>query len=148
MMALSAELKDDEILQFVLAPGFSTAREVTQISGRGVGMDVVHSAVKQLGGSIAITSNPGRGSRFIIRLPFTVSVNRALMVSVGEDLTRTAQHVEDRDFGAGAESLAPGGTSFEYAGMRYRIRYLSSFLGRGTRIRSSAVRCRSCWSRR
>ena len=69
LMDPDAELKDDEILQFVLAPGFSTAQLVTQISGRGVGMDVVHSAVKQLGGTIAITSIPGRGTRFTIRLP-------------------------------------------------------------------------------
>ena len=64
LMAADARLRDDEVLQFVFAPGFSTAKSVTQISGRGVGMDVVHSAVKQLGGSISITSMPGKGTRF------------------------------------------------------------------------------------
>jgi chemosensory pili system protein ChpA (sensor histidine kinase/response regulator) len=49
-------------------------------------MDVVHSEVKQLGGSINISSRPGKGARFVVRVPFTVSVNRALMVSVGDDL--------------------------------------------------------------
>ncbi|WP_163017589.1 ATP-binding protein, partial [Pseudomonas viridiflava] len=77
---------DYEILQFILEAGFSTAEKVTQISGRGVGMDVVHSEVKQLGGSTSIDSVPGEGTTFRIRLPFTVSVNRALMVLSGEDL--------------------------------------------------------------
>jgi chemosensory pili system protein ChpA (sensor histidine kinase/response regulator) len=86
LMTDDAELPDEEISQFVLAPGFSTAQAVTQISGRGVGMDVVHSEVKQLGGSINISSRPGKGARFVVRVPFTVSVNRALMVSVGDDL--------------------------------------------------------------
>lgn len=76
LMADDAKLRDDEICQFVLAPGFSTAKVVTQISGRGVGLDVVHSEVKKLGGSIQIASREGHGSRFIIRVPFTVSVNR------------------------------------------------------------------------
>ncbi|OZB15736.1 MAG: hybrid sensor histidine kinase/response regulator, partial [Marinobacter sp. 34-60-7] len=79
------ELSEREILQFILQPGFSTAEKVTQISGRGVGMDVVASEIKQLGGGLDIDSALGRGTTFTVRLPFTVSVNRALMVSTGED---------------------------------------------------------------
>ncbi|WP_239505796.1 ATP-binding protein, partial [Serratia marcescens] len=75
-----------EVLQFVLESGFSTAEKVTQISGRGVGLDVANSEVKQLGGSVSIQTEPGQGTRFNVRLPFTVSVNRALMVLSGEDL--------------------------------------------------------------
>ncbi|MFP3526488.1 hypothetical protein SB912_28775, partial [Pantoea sp. SIMBA_072] len=56
-----------------------------QISGRGLGMDVVHEEVKQLGGSMSIESAQGKGARFLIRLPFTVSINRALMVHLGEE---------------------------------------------------------------
>jgi chemosensory pili system protein ChpA (sensor histidine kinase/response regulator) len=134
LMAAGAELKDEEILQFVLAPGFSTARSVTQISGRGVGMDVVHSAVKQLGGTIAIMSIPGRGTRFTIRLPFTVSVNRALMVSVGDDLYAVPLNTIEGIVRVPVKELdayyAPEGRGFEYAGIQYRIRYLGSFLGR------------------
>src|SRR5690606_2047086 len=80
-----AQLSDHEILQFILRPGFSTAEKITQISGRGLGMDVVHEEVKQLGGSMTIESAQGKGARFLIRLPFTVSVNRALMVHLGEE---------------------------------------------------------------
>ncbi|UZK04567.1 Hpt domain-containing protein [Venatoribacter cucullus] len=80
------ELPDQEVLQFILQAGFSTAEAITQISGRGVGMDVVASEIKQMGGSVEIQSEAGVGTRFIVRLPFTVSVNRALMVKVGDDL--------------------------------------------------------------
>ncbi len=134
LMAADARLRDDEVLQFVFAPGFSTAKSVTQISGRGVGMDVVHSAVKQLGGSITIMSMPGKGTRFTVRLPFTVSVNRALMVSVGEDQYAIPLNTIEgivRVSGAELERLyRPDGGGFEYAGVPYRVRYLGSFIGR------------------
>jgi len=134
LMAPDAELREDEISQFVLAPGFSTAAAVTQISGRGVGMDVVHSEVKQLGGSISIFSQLGRGTRFVVRVPFTVSVNRALMVSVGEDLYAIPLNTIEGIVLLASEDLerlyAPDGNTFEYAGVPYRIQYLGNFLGR------------------
>jgi len=134
LMTADARLRDDEILQFVLAPGFSTAKSVTQISGRGVGMDVVHSAVKQLGGSISIMSIPGKGTRFTVRLPFTVSVNRALMVSIGEDQYAVPLNTIEGIVRVSGAELAqlyqPDGGGFEYAGVPYRVRYLGSFIGR------------------
>src|SRR5690625_8038096 len=84
-MTADAALSDRDIMQFILHAGFSTAEHVTQISGRGVGMDVVHSEIKQLGGSMFINSEWGQGTEFIVRLPFTVSVNRALMIQIGDD---------------------------------------------------------------
>ncbi|MET1080437.1 MAG: Hpt domain-containing protein, partial [Pseudomonas sp.] len=80
LLAPDSDISDRDVLQFILQPGFSTAEKITQISGRGVGMDVVHEEVRQLGGSMSIDSVPGQGVHFRIRLPFTVSVNRALMV--------------------------------------------------------------------
>lgn len=134
LMTEDSQLRDDEVLQFVLAAGFSTAKSVTQISGRGVGMDVVHSEVKQLGGSISISSKPGKGTRFALRLPFTVSVNRALMVSVGEDLYAIPLNTIEGIVLLGPQELeklyAPGANPFEYAGMSYHVRYLGHFLGR------------------
>ncbi|MEQ9450331.1 MAG: Hpt domain-containing protein [Pseudomonadales bacterium] len=129
-----ANLSDEEVMQFVLAPGFSTAKSVTQISGRGVGMDVVHSEVKQLGGSIHIASKVGKGTRFVLRVPFTVSVNRALMVSVAEDFYAIPLNTIE-----GIVLLSPDeldslhnteNATFEYAGVPYRMRYLGQYLGR------------------
>ena len=73
-------------MQFILQTGFSTASEVTQIAGRGVGMDVVNSEVKQLGGSLDITSRPGQGTSFIVRLPLTLAISNALLVELGDEI--------------------------------------------------------------
>jgi chemosensory pili system protein ChpA (sensor histidine kinase/response regulator) len=86
LMNSSTNLSDDELIQFILVAGFSTAGTVTQLSGRGVGMDVVHSEVKQLGGSITVDTRRGVGTTFIIRLPLTLSISQALMVRVSEQL--------------------------------------------------------------
>ena len=74
MMTADAVLSDHEVVQFVFQAGFSTAETVTQISGRGVGMDVVSSEIKQLGGAVEIHTEEGKGTQFMIRLPFTLSV--------------------------------------------------------------------------
>tara|TARA_A100001037_G_scaffold42772_1_gene33757 strand:+ start:18955 stop:24762 length:5808 start_codon:yes stop_codon:yes gene_type:complete len=140
LVAEGAALRDEEITQFVLAPGFSTAKSVTQISGRGVGMDVVHSEVKQLGGSIHIRSRPGKGTRFTVRVPFTVSVNRSLMVSVGEDLyaipLNNIEGIVLLDPDELETLYAPEVNTFEYAGVPYRVRYLGHYLGREFRAAS------------
>ncbi|XOV83731.1 MAG: Hpt domain-containing protein [bacterium] len=134
LMAADARLNDDEVLQFVLAAGFSTAKSVTQISGRGVGLDVVASEVKQLGGSVNIVSRPGKGTRFILRVPFTVSVNRALMVSVAEDLYAIPLNTIEGIVLLSPDQLqalySSDSKTFEYAGVPYRVRYLGQYLGR------------------
>ena len=86
LMKPTANLSDDELIQFILMPGFSTAGKVTQLSGRGVGMDVVHNEVKQLGGAITVDTRRGQGTTFIIRLPLTLSIAQALMVRAGEHM--------------------------------------------------------------
>ena len=86
LMAEGANLSDRDIMQFILESGFSTASEVSQISGRGVGMDVVGTEIKQLNGTLSIDSVTGKGSTFKILMPLTMSVSRALMVEVGEEI--------------------------------------------------------------
>lgn len=81
-----ATLTEQEILQFLFHSGFSTAEKVTQVSGRGVGMDVVGSEIKQMGGSVSIHSVAGEGTKFTVRLPFTLAMSSALMVKLGEDM--------------------------------------------------------------
>lgn len=78
------ELPDDELIQFILVSGFSTAREVTHLSGRGVGMDVVENEVKQLGGNMSVATVSGQGTTFTIHLPVTLSIMQVLLVYVGE----------------------------------------------------------------
>lgn len=135
LMAGDAPLTDHEILQFIMHQGFSTAEQVTQISGRGVGMDVVHSEIRQLGGTISIDSELGKGTRFTVRLPFTVSIARALMVNVGEDtfalpLSSIEGVVRINPYEL-EEYYREDGPDFEYAGVRYDLHYLGDFLGRG-----------------
>ncbi|WP_258222108.1 chemotaxis protein CheA [Halanaerobium congolense] len=67
-------------------PGFSTAQEITDVSGRGVGMDIVRSTVKKLDGQISINSEPGKGSTFKITLPLTLAISQALMVKILGDI--------------------------------------------------------------
>ena len=76
---------EDELIALLLRPGFSTATKVTQISGRGVGMDVLNDAIKSMRGALLIRSHPGRGTNFTIRLPFSLAVTQALLVQVGGD---------------------------------------------------------------
>ncbi len=80
----AAAMTTEEILLLVCTPGFSTATAVTEVSGRGVGMDVVQSAIHSLGGSLAIESVLGQGSSFTLRLPLSVAIIHALLVSCGE----------------------------------------------------------------
>ncbi|RKZ66541.1 MAG: histidine kinase, partial [Gammaproteobacteria bacterium] len=77
---------DHDALQFILQSGFSTADEVTQVAGRGVGMDVVDSEIKQLGGILEIDTERGKGTDFHIRLPLTLAINQALLVSTVDDV--------------------------------------------------------------
>jgi chemosensory pili system protein ChpA (sensor histidine kinase/response regulator) len=74
----------EELIALLLRPGFSTASTVTQISGRGVGMDVVNAAIGAMRGALLIQTEPGQGTRFIVRLPFSLSVTQALLVQAGE----------------------------------------------------------------
>ncbi|MCE3251062.1 MAG: response regulator [Cellvibrio sp.] len=132
LMAADAQLADQDVIQFILHAGFSTAEKVTQISGRGVGMDVVHSEIKQLGGAMFIDSNWGSGTEFTIRLPFTVSVNRALMVQIGDDLYAIPLNSIE-----GIVRVSPfelehyyqdDTARFDYAGEHYLVRYLGNLL--------------------
>lgn len=80
----AARLSHDECLQLIFLPGFSTKAEVTDISGRGVGMDVVQSRIRELSGQITIHSDVGRGSRFVIRVPLTLAILPTLLVQAGD----------------------------------------------------------------
>jgi two-component system sensor histidine kinase and response regulator WspE len=80
---MATEMSETELLEFLFLPGFSTRDEVTEISGRGVGLDVVHSTVQQMRGVVRASSTAGAGTHFHLQLPLTLSIIRALLVEIG-----------------------------------------------------------------
>lgn len=84
LVAPDAVLSKEEIDQLIFAPGFSTAASITNVSGRGVGMDVVRQNVKELGGRITIESEPGKGTTFTLTLPLTLAISDGMVVNVGD----------------------------------------------------------------
>jgi len=127
------ELADEEALQLILEPGFSTADRLTQVAGRGVGMDVVASEVKKLGGGLFIESELGRGTRFTIRLPFTLAITQALIVRVNEEYyalpVATVEGVARLLKSEIERHLVEEQPTFEYAGQVHRFQHLASFIG-------------------
>lgn len=84
LVAADAQLSDEEIDHLIFAPGFSTAQTISNVSGRGVGMDVVRQNVKDLGGRITIESEAGKGTAFTLTLPLTLAISDGMIVSVGD----------------------------------------------------------------
>ena len=128
-----ADVSDQDVMQFILESGFSTAEKITQISGRGVGMDVVNSEIKQLGGILDIESKPNEGSTFTIHFPLTLAMNHALMVNAGEELYAMALsgiegivRISHDDL---AGYIADSKKAYEYAGNQYHVQKLSQLLG-------------------
>ncbi len=133
LLQADAKLSDRDLYSFVLETGFSTAAQLTQLSGRGVGMDVVNNEIKQLGGSLVIDSTPGQGAVFTIRLPFTLAVTQAILVKLGESsyaipmssvqgVARIASDDLERRFAA-------GNPIHSYAGEEFNIYDLAQLLG-------------------
>jgi chemosensory pili system protein ChpA (sensor histidine kinase/response regulator) len=131
----NGKLTDEEAMQLILEPGFSTAGHVTQAAGRGVGMDVVATEVKKLGGGLFIESTLGKGSRFTIRLPFTLAISQALIVRVAEETyalpLATVEGVVRLPRNIVVRHLGKDAPLFEYGGQKYRFQQLGSFVGLG-----------------
>jgi chemosensory pili system protein ChpA (sensor histidine kinase/response regulator) len=133
LLAPDARIGDRELDAFILTSGFSTAENLSQIAGRGVGMDVVANQIKQLGGSLSIESNPGRGAAFTVRLPFTLGVTQAIIVRLGDtnyaipmNAVQGAVHVGPADLEARLASEDP---EYVYSGDAYSILDLAPMLG-------------------
>jgi chemosensory pili system protein ChpA (sensor histidine kinase/response regulator) len=123
---------DADLVQYILEPGFSTAEHVTQLSGRGVGMDVVDIEVKQLGGTLQIETTP-QGTTFIARLPFTLSINQAILVRCGEETyaipllnIEGITRIDAQQMHAYYREQAP---ELEYAGQRFWLHNLAKLVG-------------------
>ncbi|MFP4244574.1 MAG: Hpt domain-containing protein [Ectothiorhodospira sp.] len=125
-------LSDQELMQYILESGFSTAGQVSQISGRGVGMDVVNSEIKQLGGVLSIDSTRGRGTTFTVRLPFTLAISQALLVQTGEETyavpLSSIEGIVRVQAGELARMYAGENPRYEYAGNAYEVKHLGTLL--------------------
>ncbi|KZC16763.1 MULTISPECIES: Hpt domain-containing protein [unclassified Rhodanobacter] len=124
---------DNQLLSLIAQPGFSTASQVTQLAGRGVGMDVVANEIKQLGGSLSIESEEGKGTTFVLRLPFTLAVTQAILVRIGEATfaipmtsVQGVARVNPADLAA---LMAEDEPSFRYGSEAYGIHDLAELLG-------------------
>jgi len=84
LIAPNQPITERELMEMIFAPGFSTATEVTELAGRGVGMDVVRAELGSFGGRIAVSTEPGRGTRFTLYLPLTLAVMQAVLARVGQ----------------------------------------------------------------
>lgn len=114
IVSADAALSPEEIDNLIFAPGFSTAQEVSNISGRGVGMDVVRQNVKELGGRITIESVPGKGTAFVLALPLTLAISDGMIVQVGDQtLVIPLAHV--------VESLRPGEANLKGMGSSRQV---------------------------
>jgi chemosensory pili system protein ChpA (sensor histidine kinase/response regulator) len=127
-------LIDADLDMLIFEPGFSTADEVSRLAGRGVGMDVVASEVRQLGGTIDIRSVPGAGTTFTLRLPQTLAVTQAVFVRIGETTfavpiasVRGVGRISRDDLARAMESEEGG--SFRYGGEDYAVHDLGRLLG-------------------
>lgn len=127
-----SDVSDQDVLQFILQSGVSTADKVTQVAGRGVGMDVVDSEIKQLGGVLNIGTVHGKGTEFTIRLPLTLAINQALLVAASDDVfavplasiegvVRITGHELQRFYDS-------GNTHYEFNGVEYELKHLGNLL--------------------
>jgi chemosensory pili system protein ChpA (sensor histidine kinase/response regulator) len=128
-----ADPPQQQLLQLILHSGFSTSKTVTALAGRGVGMDVVNSEIKQIGGSVEIDTKEGKGSRFTIRIPFTLAVMQAIGVMAGDHryLIPVASvagvaRILPADYETLIEQEKP---VYEFAGEQFSVLDLESLLG-------------------
>jgi chemosensory pili system protein ChpA (sensor histidine kinase/response regulator) len=128
LVAADAVLSRDEILSLTLRPGFSTAAEVTQDAGRGVGLDVVNTQVAALDGELELSSEPGQGVRFRVRLPLTLSMVEALLVSAADTLLAIPNGTTLAVARVAREQLIAGAAAVDYRGERFPVEPLAGAL--------------------
>ncbi len=124
-------ISDELAMQLIFTPGLSTANEVTEISGRGVGLDVVRSEITALGGRVDVSSEPGHGVRFSIHLPLTLAVTKVLMVRAGQliyaipsNMIENVQQIKPPVLEAAYHQKF-----VDWQGARYPLHYLPRLLG-------------------
>jgi chemosensory pili system protein ChpA (sensor histidine kinase/response regulator) len=131
LVGAHAQLAEAEVRELIFHPGFSTASEVTELAGRGIGMDVVRSEAAALGGRVSVESVPGKGASFIVRLPLTLAVTQVVVLSTGGNTyalpSVLVEQVQQLKSGALAAAYAEGIVSWQ--GQSVPLYYLSELLG-------------------
>lgn len=139
LLSAGAVIDDRELMQFILEPSFSTAQKITQVSGRGVGMDVVNSEIKQLGGNLQIHSTTGKGAMFEIRLPLSMTITQALLVSIAEETLAIPMGNIDAIMRIPRQDIlhhdqAEAEIYHTYMNQQYRAAYLGKMLGFAAKV--------------
>ena len=141
LLEKSHNISEADLVQYILEPGFSTADHVTQLSGRGVGMDVVDIEIKQLGGTLQIETNP-QGTIFIARLPFTLSINQAILVRCGDETYAipliNIEGITRLDAQSLQEYYHQKAPELEYAGQRFALHNLAKLVDSGAQLRAGS----------
>lgn len=146
LIAKNTDMADDDLVQLIFSPGFSMAKPARQIAGSGMGMDVIHDEIRQLGGTLHVKSTCGRGVSITICLPFTLEASQALIVGAGRGLYAIPlSSIEgvSRINGDDAQSLLSTDDSrYDYGGEAYQIEVLGSVLGQteGIEVQDEADR--------
>jgi two-component system chemotaxis sensor kinase CheA len=142
LVAADAELTDAQIHDLIFLPGFSTADQATDVSGRGVGMDVVRRNIEELGGSVEVRSELGKGSRFIINLPLTLAIvdGQTIQVSGESYIVPLTAIVESLQVKPGLVQRVVGhGEVFSFRGDYLPVLRLNEFFGRPGRTESRPI---------
>ena len=133
LLAEDSQPSDQQLYEFMMNSGFSTTNTVTRLAGRGVGMDVVSSDIKQIGGSLEIASEPGQGTQFTIRIPFTLAIMQAIGLVAGQQryLVPLASVVGvsrllPADYAA---LVAKPDPNYRFAGQEYPVMDIETLLG-------------------
>ena len=133
LIAPGQSISDEDAMQLILEPGFSTAGAITQQAGRGVGMDVVATEIKRLGGALHMETKAGEGTVFTVRLPLTLAISHALVVRTEEEFyalplptVEGVLRLSKKEVGA---HLGRDATLFDYGGQKYRFQHLATFVG-------------------
>lgn len=129
LIQADATLADNELDNLIFASGFSTADQLSQLAGRGVGMDVVRNEVRQLGGSVEIHSVRGQGARFTLRLPQTLAVTQAVFVQIGETTFAVPVGSVSGIGRISRERFEAGDSTYRYSGEEYTLHDLGSLIG-------------------
>ena len=131
LLTAEEEAEPAQLAELIFTPGFSTASSVSQVSGRGIGMDVVKTEVSSLGGRIEIISNPGQGTEFRLYIPLTLAVTKALLVRAGNRMYAIPSVMIEQvlDLKEAALTRIRDSGSAEWMGNHYPFNYLPHLLG-------------------